>query len=58
MVSMGKVIKSDKRVRIIVDEELRWQLKAEAVKQKISMQALVNKYVKDGLRKKEKGEAK
>lgn len=56
MVSMGRVVKSDKRVRIIVDEELRWQLKAEAVKQKISMQALVNKYVKDGLRK--KGEAK
>jgi hypothetical protein len=45
------MVKVDKRVRIIIDDELRWQLKAEAVKQKTSMQALANKFIKDGLHK-------
>jgi len=39
---MKKVAKVDRRPRIIVDPELKWQLKALAVKQKTSLQALVN----------------
>ena len=46
---MVKVVKMDKRVRIIINEEMRWQLKSEAAKQKKSMQLLVNEMLKKGL---------
>lgn len=40
----------DKRPRVIINEETKWQLKAEAVKQKKSMQTLVNEVLKSYLK--------